>query len=117
MQLKKPIGGSLAAATCGLLGALPSAPVAAQEASDWDIDSTVMYYAEDNDRVTSYTLDVAIRRALDEDRSWNVNLTVDSLTGATPNAPNGTRSAPWNARATASSSNRRRDSACRPGIF
>jgi len=85
MQLKNTIGGSLAAATCGLLGALPSAPVAAQEASDWDIDSSVVYYGEDNSRVTSYTLDVAIRRALDEDRSWSVNLTVDSLTGATPN--------------------------------
>jgi hypothetical protein len=84
MQLKKPIGGSLAAATCGLLGALPSAPVAAQEAGDWDIDSSIVYYGEDNNRVTSYTLDVAIRRALDEDRSWSANLTVDSLTGATP---------------------------------
>ena len=40
MQLKKkPIGASLAAATCGLLGALPSAPVAAQEVKDWDVDS------------------------------------------------------------------------------
>jgi hypothetical protein len=85
MQLKNTIGGSLAAATCGLLGALPSAPAAAQEARDWDIDSSVVYYGEDNSRVTSYTLDVAIRRALDEDRSWSVNLTVDSLTGATPN--------------------------------
>ncbi len=84
MQLKNTIGGSLAAATCGLLGALPSAPVAAQEASDWDIDSSVVYYGEDNGRVTSYTLDLAIRRALDEDRSWSVDLTVDSLTGATP---------------------------------
>jgi hypothetical protein len=85
MQLKKPIGGSLAAATCGLLGALPSAPVAAQEAGDWDIDTSFVYYGEDNDRVTSYTLDAAIRRAFDEDRFLNFNLTVDSLTGATPN--------------------------------
>ncbi len=85
MQLKKPIGGPLAAATCGLLGALPSAPAAAQEASDWDLDSSIVYYGEDNGRVTSYTLDVAIRRTLDEDRSWSANLTVDSLTGATPN--------------------------------
>lgn len=85
MQLKKPIGGSLAAATCGLLGALPAAPVAAQETGDWDIDSSVIYYGEDNERVTAYTLDVAIQRALDEDRKFNFNLTVDSLTGATPN--------------------------------
>lgn len=85
MQLKKPIGGPLAAATCGLLGALPSAPAAAQETGNWDVDTSIMYYGEDNDRVTSYTFDAAIRRAFDEDRFLNLNLTVDSLTGATPN--------------------------------
>ncbi len=85
MQLKKPIGASLAAATCGLLGALPSAPVAAQEAKDWDIESSLLYYGEDNDRVKDVSLDISIRRALDEDRRFNLNFTVDSLTGATPN--------------------------------
>jgi hypothetical protein len=85
MQLKKPIGSSLAAATCGLLGALPSAPVAAQDVTDWDVDSSVLFYGEDNDRVKDVSLDVSVRRALDEDRSFNMSLTVDSLTGATPN--------------------------------
>jgi hypothetical protein len=85
MQLKKPIGASLAAATCGLLGALPAAPVAAQEAPDWDIDSSLLFYGEDNGRVQDASLDISVRRALDEDRSFNLNLTVDSLTGATPN--------------------------------
>lgn len=85
MQLKKPIGASLAAATCGLLGALPSAPARAQEIGDWDIDSSLLFYGEDNDRVKDVSLDVSIRRALDEDRSFNLNFTVDSLTGATPN--------------------------------
>jgi hypothetical protein len=85
MQLTKPIGASLAAATCGLLGALPAAPAAAQDAKDWDIESSLLYYGEDNDRVKDVSLDVAIRRALDEDRSFSINLTVDSLTGATPN--------------------------------
>ena len=85
MQLKKPIGASLAAATCGLLGALPAAPAAAQEVKDWDIESSLLLYGEDNDRVKDVSLDIAIHRALDEDRSFNLNLTVDSLTGATPN--------------------------------
>jgi len=85
MQLKKPIGGSLAAATCGLLGALPTTPASAQEANDWDVDSSLTYYSEDNERVTNYGLDVSVRRAFDEDRFLNLNLTVDSLTGATPN--------------------------------
>jgi hypothetical protein len=82
VQLKKPIGASLAAATCGLLGALPAAPVAAQEAPDWDIDSSLLFYGEDNGRVQDASLDISVRRALDEDRSFNLNLTVDSLTGA-----------------------------------
>lgn len=85
MQLKKPIGASLAAATCGLLGALPASPAAAQEVKDWDIESSLLYYGEDNDRVRDVSLDIAIHRALDEDRSFNLNFTVDSLTGATPN--------------------------------
>jgi hypothetical protein len=85
MQLKKPIGSSLAAATCSLLGALPAAPVVAQEANDWDIDTSLLYYGESDGRVTDASLDVAVRRALDEDRAFNLNLTVDSLTGATPN--------------------------------
>lgn len=84
MQLKKPIGGSLAAATCGLLGALPSAPVAAQEAPNWEIDSSLLYYGESDDRVTDGSLMISARRAFDEDRSLNLSLTVDSLTGATP---------------------------------
>ena len=85
MQLKKPIGASLAAATCGLLGALPSVPAAAQEVGDWDVDSSLLFYGEDNDRVKDVSLDLSIRRILDEDRSFNLNFTVDSLTGATPN--------------------------------
>jgi len=85
MQLKKPISGSLAAATCGLLGALPPAPVVAQEAPDWEIDTSLLYYGEDNGRVKDGSLMVSARRAFDEDRSLSLNLTVDSLTGSTPN--------------------------------
>ncbi len=84
MQLKKPIGGTLAAATCGLLGALPSAPVAAQEAPGWEIDSSLLYYGEDDDRVTDASAMVTARRAFDEDHVLNLGLTIDSLTGATP---------------------------------
>jgi Protein of unknown function (DUF3570) len=85
MQLKKPIGATLASATCGLLGALPSAPVAAQEAPKWEVDTSLLYYGEDDSRVTDASLVASIRRILNEDRSFNLTLTVDSLTGATPN--------------------------------
>jgi hypothetical protein len=85
MQLKKPISATLASATCGLLGALPTAPVAAQEAPKWEVDTSLLYYGEDDSRVTDASLMTSIRRALDEDRSYSLNLTVDALTGATPN--------------------------------
>ena len=85
MQLKRmTIGATLANATCGLLGVLPAAPVAAQEVSDWEIDTSLLYYAEDNDRVTDGSLMISARRRFDEDRSLDLNLTVDVLTGATP---------------------------------
>lgn len=85
MQLKKPIGATLATATCGLLGALPAVPAAAQEAPKWEVDTSLLFYGEDDSRVTDASLFTSIRRALDEDRSFNLSLTVDSLTGATPN--------------------------------
>ncbi len=85
MQLKKPIGATLASATCGLLGALPAAPVAAQETPKWEVDSSFLYYGEDAGRVMDGSLTTSIRRVLDEDRSFSLNLTVDALTGATPN--------------------------------
>jgi len=83
MQLKKPIGASLAAATAGLLGSLPAAPAAAEEAK-WEVDSTLLFYGEADDRVKDASLMTSIRRALDEDRSFTLGLTVDALTGATP---------------------------------
>jgi len=83
MQLKNPIGASLAAATAGLLGALPAAPAVAEEAN-WEVDSTLLFYGEADDRVMDASLMTSIRRVLDEDRSFNLNLTVDALTGATP---------------------------------
>ena len=85
MQLRKPIGATLAAATCSLLGTLPSTPAVAQEAKDWSVDTSLLYYGEDNGRVEDVSLLASIRRAFDEDRSLNFSLTVDSLTGATPN--------------------------------
>lgn len=85
MQLKKPIGATLATATCGLLGALPAAPVAAQEAPGWEVDTSLLYYGEDVGRVSDGSLMTSIRRVLDEDRSYSLHLTVDALTGATPN--------------------------------
>src|SRR5690606_40432353 len=41
-------------------------------------------YSEDDDRVRDVSLKAAIRRAFDEDRSLDIGLSVDTLTGASP---------------------------------
>ncbi|MDY0065915.1 MAG: DUF3570 domain-containing protein [Steroidobacteraceae bacterium] len=86
MQLKnkRPIGGALASAACGLLGALPASKVHAEESQTWQVDSALLYYSEDDDRVRDVSLKAAIRRAFDEDRSLDIGLSVDTLTGASP---------------------------------
>lgn len=79
------ISATLATATCALLGTTPAAPVRAQEIDQWDFDTSLLYYGEDNDRVQDTSLGlIAIRRFVD-DRSLTLGLTVDALTGATPN--------------------------------
>ena len=62
MQLKKPIGGPLAAATCSLLGTLPTAPAAAQEADNWDIDTSLLIYNESDGRVQDLSLNLRARK-------------------------------------------------------
>jgi hypothetical protein len=86
MQLKRKrsIGESLATATCGLLGALPTTRVQADDTARWEGETALLYYAEDDDRVQDVSFDSSLRYAVDEDRSWTFNLTVDSLTGASP---------------------------------
>jgi len=79
------ISATLATATCALLSTTPAAPVCAQEIENWDFDTSLLYYGEDNDRVKDASLGlIATRRFLD-DRSLTLGLTVDALTGATPN--------------------------------
>lgn len=86
MQLKRKrsIGESLATATCSLLGALPAARVQADESGPWQAETALLYYAEDGDRVRDLSFDGALSYAFDEDRTLRLNLTLDSLTGASP---------------------------------
>ncbi len=86
MQLKRKrsIGGSIATATCGLLGTLPTTRVHAEDTRRWEGESALLYYAEDGDRVRDLSFDSAFRYSLDEDRSLTLKLTVDSLSGASP---------------------------------
>jgi len=77
------IGHAVAAATCTLLGTAAPA-LAEEEAARWDFDTALLYYGEDNDRVRDLSASILARRDFDDDRYLNLDLTVDSLTGASP---------------------------------
>ncbi len=80
----KLLGTALAAATCTLLGTTGPAPVAAQEVKRWDLDTALLYYGESDDRVQDVSLNILANRDFDDDRLLTLNLTVDTLTGASP---------------------------------
>jgi len=79
------VSATLAAATCSLLGSAPTAPVHAQEEPTWDFDTALLYYGEDNDRVQDLSLNTLGTRFFVDDRALTLGLTIDTLTGATPN--------------------------------
>ena len=72
----------LALATCALL---QTASTSAQAADEWEIDSALMIYSENDSRVTAIEPIVTARKEVEEDKFFNVKLVLDSLTGATPN--------------------------------
>jgi hypothetical protein len=92
MQLKKNrqrlIGARLAAATCALLGQVPSGPVAAQEAAQelapWDIDTSMLLYTESDSRVRDLSINGVLRKELREDAFLGITFALDTLTGASP---------------------------------
>lgn len=81
----RSISAALAAATCSLLGGGIPAPVDAQEEPAWDFNTSLLYYGEDDDRVKDYSVSAIARRMFVDDRFLTIGLTVDVLTGATPN--------------------------------
>jgi hypothetical protein len=82
---KHSISATLAAATCSLLGSGIPEPVQAQEEPGWDFNTALLYYGEDDDRVQDLSLDLLARRTYVDDRFLTVGLTLDALTGASPN--------------------------------
>ena len=82
---KKSISATLATATCALLGNVITQPVQAQEEPGWDFNTSLLYYGEDANRVQDLSVSVLARRTFYDDKFLTMGLTVDSLTGATPN--------------------------------
>jgi len=79
------IGAALAAATCSLLGVAPSVSAAAEAESKWDIDSAFLYYGESDGRVKDFSVSSHATRDFGDQRKLGLDLSVDSLTGASPN--------------------------------
>jgi len=78
VQLKrKKIAGLLSVATCSLL----CTPAQADE-GEWDIDSAILYYAEDNDRIQAIEPVISATKDLGDEESVSLKLVIDSLSGA-----------------------------------
>ncbi|MFK7913220.1 MAG: DUF3570 domain-containing protein [Pseudomonadales bacterium] len=84
MQLaktKQGLAAALAAATGTLLG---GTAVAAEQDVGWEVDTSVLYYGEQDDRVEDTSFSARVARRWEDGRQLTVGLTLDSLTGATP---------------------------------
>ncbi len=83
IKKKKRLKTRLAAGTLALLGATSSA--SAGEFEGWEIDTSILYYQESDNRVTAFEPVLNIRKEFKGNRFANFKLVIDSLTGATPN--------------------------------
>ncbi len=70
----------LTTATCALLGTTAQASTA----DNWQFDTALMHYAE-VDRVTATEAIIAGKKTFSNDQILSVKLTIDALTGASPN--------------------------------
>lgn len=82
------IRGALALATCGLL-APGSSQAAGTWLDDWEVDSAVLFYAEE-DRVKVVEPTVSAKKDLGNDRRLTLRGVFDSMTGASPNGATAT---------------------------
>ena len=78
MQLKhRRIAGLLSVATCSLLGT----PAQAAE-NDWEVDTSLLYYSESDDRVSAFEPVISGKKDLGDDEILSMKLVLDSLTGS-----------------------------------
>jgi hypothetical protein len=74
---------TLAAAACALLGTTIATRAAAEdEAERWSFDSSLLYYAESDDRVQDISALLSAQRDFGDERTLAATLTADTLTGA-----------------------------------
>src|SRR5690348_237048 len=80
-----PLAAALATATCSLLGVAAIAPAEAQEVPTWQVDTAALYYGENDGRVKDASISISARRDFQDERFLTLDLSVDTLTGASPN--------------------------------
>jgi hypothetical protein len=85
ISTERQVSVALASATCALLGTAVMTPADAQEDPDWDFNTSLLYYGEDGDRVQDLSFKSLTTRRFTDDRFLTFGLTVDTLTGASPN--------------------------------
>lgn len=85
MQLKNKtrINGALASATCALLG-VQNVAAAQTDDHSWKVDAALLYYSE-TDRVEATEPTIKAQKTFANDQKLNLNLVVDTLSGASPN--------------------------------
>lgn len=83
MQLtgKRNIANALAMGSCSLLGLQTQATTANNSSDEWQVDTAIMYYDE-QDRVQALEAIGMIRKAFGDTSLLDMKLVVDSLTGA-----------------------------------
>ena len=86
--LRRPAGAlhlALAAATASLLEGAAQAEGLKPSAATWQVDSAVLLYKEGDGRVSAVEPILAARRTDGNDRTIGLRLTLDALTGSSPN--------------------------------
>ena len=82
---ERQVSVALASATCALLGTAVTTPADAQEDPEWVFNTSLLYYGEGGDRVQDLSFKSLTTRRFTDDRFLTFGLTVDTLTGASPN--------------------------------
>lgn len=82
MPLKKSTTIGVVAGLAQATSMLLAMPTLAED-HGWNIDTALLYYGE-TDRVIAAEPVISATKKLDNDRSWNIKLAVDTLTGSSP---------------------------------
>lgn len=85
LQGKVGVGLALAAATGTLLGVCAGSAQAKGKAGEWDIDTALMLYSEMDSRVQAAEPVASFTRNFEDEKSLNIKVVADTLTGASPN--------------------------------